>query len=45
MSDTKLAAFKEFLDVVNERRPCCSSDLKKHHFIENIDTIIVMNSL
>lgn len=38
MSDKKLAAFKEFLDVVNERKPYNSADFKKHHFIENIAT-------
>lgn len=38
MSDKKLVAFKEFLDIVNERRPYSSSDFKKHHFIENIAT-------
>ena len=30
-SAEKLKAFKEFLDVVNERRPYWSADFKKQH--------------
>ena len=27
---------KEILEMVNQRRPYCPDDFKKHHFIENI---------
>lgn len=35
-SAEKLEAFKEFLDVVNERRPYCSADFKKQTFIRDL---------
>ena len=28
----------EFAAIVNERRPYCSADFEKHHFVENIAT-------
>lgn len=31
-----LATFKEFLDVVNQRRPYCSADFKKQTFIRDL---------
>lgn len=35
----RLVEFKEFLDVVNERRPYCSSDFKKQFFIRDLSSI------
>ncbi|MBR4507078.1 MAG: hypothetical protein IKP24_00930 [Alphaproteobacteria bacterium] len=38
-SSEKLEAFKEFLDVVNERRPYCSADFKKQTFIRDLSAL------
>ena len=37
----KLSAeeFQEFQKIVNERRPYCSSDFKKQHFIPNLSKL------
>ena len=37
----KLSAeeFQEFQKIVNERRPYCSSDFKKQHFIPNLSEL------